>query len=29
MVHLIPQELKDQFKSAFQEILSKSEKLHG
>ncbi|MBM3310677.1 MAG: CvpA family protein [Candidatus Aminicenantes bacterium] len=29
MVHLIPQELKDQFKSAFQEILSKSEKIHG
>ena len=29
MIHLIPQELKDQFKSAFQEIISKSEKLHG
>jgi membrane protein required for colicin V production len=29
MVHLIPQELKDQFKSAYQDIISKSENRHG
>jgi len=29
LIHLIPRELKDQFKSAFQDIVSKSEKLHG
>jgi len=29
MIHLIPRELKDQFKNAYQDIVSKGGKLHG